>query len=124
MFSTLYRALEHNYFNSLMTMFTCTLHVWYAFLYCNQIFNATTIVIVSSMNCGNDFCIKSVWTCTLIIDLVKPIWDRLQPHGLICANEIRSDTSLSSSSDDVLTTGICLLRLIWSGVVNCGTFPF
>jgi hypothetical protein len=124
MLCSLYRGLEHNYFNALMTTYTRTLPVWYEFLYCKCLLRTTTIVIVSLMNCGKDFCTTSSWTCTLIIDLVKPIWDRLYPQGLICANAIRRDTILSSSFVSVLTSCSGVLHLIWSGVAKCGSFPF
>ena len=96
-----------------MEMFTHTLHVWYAFLYYNRLFNVIEIIVVSFMNCGNAFCTTSRWIGTLIIDNVKPICDLLQPHGLICANEIHRDTSLSSSFESVVTSGSGVLHLIW-----------
>ena len=77
MLCDLYRALEHNSFNAFMTTCTHTLPVWYALLYCKRLLRATTIVIVSLMNCGKAFYTTSSWIGTLIIDLVKPIWGRL-----------------------------------------------
>jgi hypothetical protein len=124
MFSSLYRLLEHNCFNAFMTMCTHTLPILYAFFYCKRLLRATSFVIVSLMNCGNAFWTTSSWTCTLIIDHVKPIWGHLYPQGLICANAIRRDTSLSSSSVSVFTSGSGVLHLIWSGFTNRGSFPF
>ena len=107
-----------------MTMNTHTFPIWYAFLYWNHHFKATTIVIISSMDCGDAFWMISILTRTLTIGPINPIWAHVYPHCLIFANSILMDTSLSSSSISPRTIGKHALCHICSSIANCGNFPF